>query len=159
MKPPALDPAAIEGRLGSAFPAEFRAPFQARVKKALGDALGLTQFGVNLVRLPPGSASSPRHWHANEDELVYILEGAPTLVTDAGAQVLGPGMVAGFKAGVEDAHHLVNRSDADVVYLEVGARAAHEVCTLPDIDLSVRREGGRTRFLHKDGRPYPEDGS
>jgi len=155
MKRPAIDPADVEGRFGAGFPAEFQAPFEAREKKALGVALGLTQFGVNLVTLPPGSASAPRHWHANEDEFVYILEGTPTMITETGRQDLSPGMVAGFKAGVEDAHHMVNESDADVVYIEIGSRAADEVCTLPDVDLSVRREAGQMKFLHKDGTPYP----
>ncbi len=157
MKRPALDPAAVEGKFGSGFPTAFKAPFEMREKRALGNALGLTQFGVNLVRLPPGAASSPRHWHANEDEFVYILEGAPILISEAGRQTLGPGMAAGYPAGVADAHQMLNESDADVVYLEIGSRAVDEVCTLPDVDLHVVRKDGQTRFTQKDGTPYAMD--
>jgi len=154
VKPPALDPATLKPRIGSSYPEPFRAAVAGREKRALGDALGLTNFGVNLVRLPPGCASSQRHWHSKQDELVYVVEGEVTLVTDAGAQVLTVGMVAGFPAGTADGHHLVNRSARDVLYLEIGDRGADDEVTYPDIDLILRPAGGKLTFLHKDGRPY-----
>jgi uncharacterized cupin superfamily protein len=154
LKPPALDPATVEPRTGSSYPAPFRAPVAARERRALGDALGLKNFGVNLTRLPPGCASAQRHWHSKQDEFVYIVEGAATLVTDVGEQVLGPGMVAGFPAGKADGHHLINKSDRDVVYLEVGDRTALDECDYPDIDLAVRWIDGEEKYVHKDGTPY-----
>jgi uncharacterized cupin superfamily protein len=120
---PVLDPASVEPRRGAAYPEHLRGPFAAREKRALGDPLGLTSFGVNLTRLPPGTASALRHWHSLEDEFVMVLEGEATLVTEAGEKVLGPRMVAGFPKGKADGHHLVNRSSRDVVYLESGIAA------------------------------------
>ena len=120
--PRVLDPETVTPRRGSAYRHPFTEKLAGRVKRALGDALGLTNFGVNLVRLGPGDWSAPRHWHSREDEFVYVLEGEVTLVTEAGEQVLGPGMAAGFPAGVEDGHHLVNRGDSAASYLEVGDR-------------------------------------
>jgi uncharacterized cupin superfamily protein len=109
---------------------------------------------VNLTRLPPGAASALRHAHAKQDEFVYILEGTPTLVTNAGATPLSPGMCAGFRAGTGDAHHLVNRSDADVLYLEIGDRTPGESADYPDDDLMVRPDAeGRSRYFRKDGTP------
>jgi uncharacterized cupin superfamily protein len=119
---PVLDPASVEPRRGAAYPEHLRGPFAAREKRALGDPLGLTSFGVNLTRLPPGTASALRHWHSLEDEFVMVLEGEATLITEAGETVLGPGMAAGFPKGKADGHHLVNRGKSDVVYLEVGDR-------------------------------------
>ena len=151
----AIDPMTLKARTGSGYPAPFAADCMDREKRALGDAFGLSQFGVNLTRLAPGTASSQRHWHSHEDELIYILEGEVVLITDAGEQVLTPGMCAGFKAGVEDGHHLVNRSGRDVVYLEIGTRAMEGGADYPDIDMKVRRdENGKWRYLHKDGTPY-----
>jgi uncharacterized cupin superfamily protein len=121
-RPPALDPATVAERTGSDYPEPFREAVAGRVKRVLGEPLGLTQFGVNLVTLPPGCWSSQRHWHSHEDEFVFVVAGELTLVTDAGEQVLGPGMAAGFPAGREDGHHLINRSDRPAVYLEVGSR-------------------------------------
>ena len=115
-----LDPVSVTPRVGSTYPAPSGAPLAGREKRALGDALKLTQFGVNLVTLAPGTWSSQRHWHANEDEFIYVLDGEVTLVTDAGEKVLGPGMAAGFPAGKPDGHHLVNRSERPALYLEVG---------------------------------------
>ena len=147
---PAMDPATIEPVIGTGYPAPFAADCAARAKRQIGNALGLANFGVNLVTLPPGTASSQRHWHSHQDEFVYIVEGEATLVTDAGEQRLGPGMVAGFPAGRPDGHHLVNRSDADVIYLEVGDRPPVDDVDYPDIDMLVR--GGR--LVHRDGGPY-----
>ena len=117
---PALDPATVRPRPGNSYPPPFGAASAAREKRALGDAVGLKNFGVNLVRLPAGSASSQRHWHTHEDEFVYVVEGELVLVTDAGEQTLAAGMAAGFPAGRSDGHHLINRSAAPGAYLEVG---------------------------------------
>lgn len=152
---PALDPWTVEGRKGTSYPAPFRGAIKDREKRLLGAALGLTTFGVNLVRLPPGEISSQRHWHSRQDEFIYILEGEVVLITDAGEQVLRPGMCAGFPAGVADGHHLVNRSSAVAVYLEVGDRTPGDVGHYPDIDLEARAADGRRYvFFHKDGAPY-----
>jgi uncharacterized cupin superfamily protein len=119
-----LDPDSVTPRVGSIYPAPFAEPLKGREKRALGDAAGLSQFGVNLVTLQPGAWSSQRHWHENEDEFIYVLEGEVTLITDAGEQVLKPGLAAGFPAGKTNGHHLVNRSDKPARYFEVGTRAA-----------------------------------
>ena len=153
---PAIDAMSVEARTGSSYPAPFDADCAGRERRRLGDVFGLTQFGVNLLRLPPGQWSSQRHWHHGEDEFVYVLEGEAVLITDAGEQVLGPGMAAGFKARVQDGHHLVNRSEQDVLVLEVGTRTDLEPADYPDIDLLMRIVEGEERFVHKDGTPYPK---
>jgi uncharacterized cupin superfamily protein len=138
----------------SSYPPDLAAKLAGREKRPLGDLFGLRTFGVNLTRMPPGAASSLRHAHATQDEFVYILEGAPVLVTDAGETPLSPGMCAGFRAGSGDAHHLVNRTAADVLYLEAGDRAAGDRCTYPDDDLAAAMGGdGRWRYTRKDGTP------
>jgi len=148
------DPMKLPGRRSTIYPAEFAAAFDKRLKRALGDAGGLTQFGVNLTTLEPGGLSALRHWHAREDEFVFILEGEVMLVTDAGEELLSAGMAATFPAGVPDAHQLVNRSDAPVTYLEIGTRAAEDEANYPDIDLRfIKREGQRC-FVRKSGEPY-----
>ena len=150
-----VDPAAMPERRGSGYPEPFRAACGERRKKAIGDAGGLTQYGVNLVTLPPGAWSAQRHWHSCEDELVWIVSGELTLITDAGERVLTAGMAATFPAGVADGHHLVNRSGADAVYLEIGSRIADDACHYPDIDLHLEPDGrGGHRFTRKDGKPY-----
>lgn len=137
------------------YPEPFASRMAGREKRPLGDPFGLTHFGVNLTRLAPGAVSALRHAHARQDELVYVLEGRPTLVTDRGETPLGPGMCAGFAAGSGDAHHLVNRTDADVVILEVGDRSPDDAVTYPDDDIQAVLGGdGRWRFAHKDGSPY-----
>ena len=152
---PALDPATVTPRTSSGYPTEeFRTMTAGRAKRALGDALGLTTFGVNLTTLPPGSASALRHWHRRQDEFVFVLEGELTLVTDAGEQVLGPGTCAGFPGGVPDGHHLVNRSATPATYLEVGDRLPGDAVDYPGIDLLVRATPAGWRYTHKDGRPY-----
>jgi uncharacterized cupin superfamily protein len=125
-----------------------------REKRALGDVFGLANFGVNLTRLAPGAASALRHWHTRQDEFVYILQGHPTLMTDAGATPLAPGMCAGFKAGSGDGHQLVNQTPDDVVYLEVGDRSPGDEGSYPDDDLKALMEDGQWKFVHKDGTPY-----
>jgi uncharacterized cupin superfamily protein len=139
----------------SNYPEPFAARMAGRVKRPLGDLFGLANFGVNLTTLQPGAVSSLRHAHSRQDELVYILKGEPTLVTNDGETVLSPGMAAGFKAGSMNAHHLVNRTDEDVVYIEIGDRAERDAVTYPDDDIrAALGSDGRWRFVHKDGRPY-----
>jgi len=125
-----------------------------RSRKRLGNAAGLDQFGVNLTRLRPGSASSMRHWHESEDEFVYVLEGELVLIEDGGEIVMRPGDAAGFKAGVANGHHLVNRSDRDAVYLEIGSRHATERVQYSDIDLAAAKDAAGLRYTRKDGTPF-----
>jgi uncharacterized cupin superfamily protein len=146
-----IDISATRRKQGSDYPPPFDERCRARVRHALGDAAGLTQFGVNLQRLPPGAWSSQRHWHTAEDEFVWVVEGEVVLVTDHGEEVLRAGDCAGFKADVPDGHHLQNRTDRDALLLEVGSRYPDEDDTdYPDIDL---RWGPRGK-THKDGTPY-----
>jgi uncharacterized cupin superfamily protein len=145
---PALEPLSVPVRKGSVYRHPYREKLAGREKRALGDALGLANFGVNLV------AFSPRHWHSHEDEFIYVLEGELTLVTDAGEQRLTAGMAAGFPAGVEDAHHLVNRSDAPAHYLEIGNRSYDDVAQYPNIDLVGRNGPGGRLFTNRKGEPY-----
>lgn len=125
-----------------------------REKRPLGDFFGLTNFGVNLTRLAPGGVSALRHAHSRQDEFVYILSGHPTLRANEGEVELAPGMCAGFKAGTGDAHHLVNRTGKDVLYLEVGDRTAGDSASYPDDDIQAAMIDGNWRFTHKDGSPY-----
>jgi uncharacterized cupin superfamily protein len=139
----------------SNYPAPFAARMAGRQKRALGDHFGLTHFGVNLTRLAPGAVSALRHAHAVQDELVYILQGTATLVTDRGEVELLPGMCAGFKGGSGEAHHLVNRSSDDVLYLEIGDRVPGDSAVYPDDDIEAKTDGsGGWRFTRKDGTPY-----
>jgi uncharacterized cupin superfamily protein len=154
LRSPALDPAALPVKTGGDHPEPFRAAIAAREKRALGDALGLNNFGINLVRLPPGAVSTLRHWHSRQDEFVFVVAGELTLVTEGGAQVLRAGMAAGFPAGVPDGHVLENRSEGDTLYLEVGDRTEGDEVDYPDIDLLVRQVDGVERYVHKDGTPY-----
>ena len=152
VKPPAFDPSSLEEMRKSMYPEPYRSRMGDRMKKKLGDAGGLTQFGVNLTTLGPNSQSALRHWHTHEDELVYVLEGEVTLVTDGGAQVLRAGQFACFKGGSQDAHHFVNRSGKTVRYLEVGARITDDVVHYPDDDLMWVTE--RNIPARKDGTRY-----
>ena len=155
LRSPAFDPQTVPERRGSSYPEPYRAQVEARRKRPLGDAAGLTQFGVNLVELPPGCWSSQRHWHTHEDEFVYVLDGELTLVTEAGEQILGPGMAAGFPAGKPDGHHLINRTARPATYLEVGSRRDDvDECDYPDIDMAVRLVDGRQMYVKKSGEPY-----
>jgi len=138
----------------SKFPAEFAERLEKRVKHPLGDLFGLTVFGVNFTQLPPGGHSAVRHTHSVNDEFIYIVEGEPTLVTDAGETVMKPGMCAGFKAGNGDAHHLINTTDKDVHYLEIGDRFPNDEVVFPDDDLAVIKKDGKRSFFRKDGTPY-----
>ena len=151
-----VDPATLTPRIGSSYPEEFTAAVAEREKRALGDATGVTQFGVNLTRLPPGCASAQRHWHSREDEFVYIVSGELTLITDAGEQVLSAGMCAGFPAGVEDGHCIVNKTETSATILEVGTRDNRDEGNYPDDDLYIGsgRYEGKAQFTRKDGTPY-----
>ena len=135
------------------YPEPFASLVQGREKRRLGEAFGLTNFGVNLTRLKPGAQSSVRHGHTRQDEFVYILEGRPILVTNAGPTRLEPGMCAGFKAGAADAHHLKNDTGEDVWYLEIGDRSPGDTAHYPDDDLAVRVVDGGYVFSRKDGSP------
>jgi len=152
-KPPAIDPWTVEGRTGTIYPDALKSVVEGREKRAIGNALGIAHYGVNLVRLKPGAASALRHWHSRQDEMVYVLEGRPTLVTDSGEQLLSPGMAAGFPAGKADGHQLVNRSDADVVYLEIGDRTAGDEVSYSDHDLKLTTVDGKPHFTNRKGEP------
>ncbi|HTP61745.1 MAG TPA: cupin domain-containing protein [Burkholderiales bacterium] len=137
------------------YPSKMAKMVEGRLKQPLGDLFGLTNFGVNRTTLAPGSYSALRHAHAKQDEFVYVLEGEPTLITDAGETQLKPGMCAGFRAGTGDAHHLHNRTQNDVVILEVGDRTPGDSGTYPDDDLvAVQGPDGKWRYARKDGTPY-----
>lgn len=152
MEKPGLDPAAVPPVSGTMYPPEFAAVVAGRARRRLGDALGLTDFGVHLTELAPGAASALRHWHSAEDEFIYVLSGTLTLVTDDGEQDLVAGMCAGFPKNSGDGHQLVNKSGAPARYLEVGTRApAADRVVYPDVDLVV--EPGR-KLTHRDGTPY-----
>ena len=138
----------------SIYPEPFASRMAGRVKHPLGDLFGLTNFGVNLTRLAPGAVSALRHAHTRQDEFILVLEGHPTLVTDAGETRLAPGMCAGFKAGTGDAHQLRNDGADEAVYLEVGDRMPGDSASYPDEDLQAVMGEGGWRFLHKDGSPY-----
>jgi uncharacterized cupin superfamily protein len=156
LKLPALDPADVPAVTGSAnYPQQFKAAVAGRAKRRLGDALGLTIFGVNLTTIKPGAQSALRHWHSAQDEFIYLVEGELVLVTDEGEQVLKPGMCAGFPAGKANGHHLVNRTGRDAVYLEVGDRTKNDAVTYPDNNLvgGVAADGSR-RFTKKDDSPF-----
>ncbi|HTK79946.1 MAG TPA: cupin domain-containing protein [Rhizomicrobium sp.] len=151
---PKIDLKSVPERRGSGYPAPFHEIAEGRVRRRLGDAGGLTQFGVNLLQLPPGAASSQRHWHSGEDEFVYVVSGEMILVTDKGEERLRAGDCAAFPKGVADGHQLVNKSDAVAVCLEVGTRSEDDVCTYSDIDMMIDSKVGR--YVHRDGTPYPE---
>jgi len=151
---PKVDISKAKVRTGTNYPPQFQNVVKGREKSPLGDLVGLTQFGVNLTRLKPGAASALRHWHENEDEFVYILEGELVLIEDEGETVLRPSDAAGFKAGVANGHHLVNRTQRDAVYLEIGTRAATERAHYPDVDLDFIRDKDKAQVRHKSGEPY-----
>ena len=138
----------------SGYPADLRRKVEGREKRVLGDVFGLANFGVNLTTLAPGAASALRHAHRTQDEFVYVLQGEPTLLTDAGETALRPGMCAGFRAGTGDAHCLVNRTARDVVYLEIGDRTPGDAVVYPDDDLAAAMgPDGKWRYSRKDGTP------
>jgi uncharacterized cupin superfamily protein len=146
---PKLDIEALPIDTQTPYPPPFDRAVYGRERRRLGNAAGL-----NLTTLRPGAASALRHWHANEDELVYVLEGEVILVEDGGETLLKPGDAAGFKANSGNGHHLVNRTTVDAVYLEIGARSKHERVEYPDVDLVAVRDDKGWRFTHKNGDPY-----
>jgi|SRR6187399_3291470 len=136
------------------YPEPFARVVAGRLKRPLGDVFGLRNFGVNWARLEPGAATGLRHHHSKQDEFVFVLEGEPTLITDAGEFLLGPGTCAGFTAGDGNAHQFMNRSAQPVVLLEVGDRSPGDVAEYPYDDLALDAQGPSLRFSHKDGTPY-----
>ncbi|MHA6287473.1 cupin domain-containing protein [Maricaulis sp. CAU 1757] len=143
----------VEEVRGTAYPPPYDAPCRKRGARKLADAAGLSQFGANLVRLPPGVWTGQRHWHSHEDELVLVLEGEAVLVTDAGEEMVRTGEAVGFRAGEPDAHHFINRSERDCVLLAIGTRDDADACSYPDIDMHAHpgRYTGSDCFRRKDG--------
>jgi uncharacterized cupin superfamily protein len=152
---PKVDIAKVPVKSGTFYPAQFQAECKGRHKQALGDAIGLTQFGVNITRIEPGQTSALRHWHEQEDEFVYMLQGELVLAENDGEVVLKAGDAAGFKAGSGVAHRLINRSNRDAVYFEVGTRAKTERVHYPDVDLELVRDEKGRRYQRRNGEPYP----
>lgn len=148
------DPMRIPSRSGTIYPRPFADGFDKRIKRALGNVAGLTQFGVNLTTLEPGAMSAQRHWHRSEDEFVFVLDGELVLVTDAGDDILSAGMAAGFAAGVANAHHLINRSALPATYLEIGTRASDDDVIYPDVDLALAKRNGVVTMTRKNGEPH-----
>jgi uncharacterized cupin superfamily protein len=154
---PVIDPARVPVKTGSIYPEPYAAMMQGRSSLRLGEAGGLTQFGVNLVMLEPGAMSSLRHWHHNEDEFVWVVEGECTLVQDEGETVMRPGDSAAFPAGNTNGHHFLNRTDKVAKFLVVGAKAPRETAVYSDVDLMVHLspgEKGKAEFTYKDGTPW-----
>ncbi len=149
-----IDLASVPVKTGTIYPAPYDAQVAGRSSLRLGDAGGMTQFGVNLVILAPGAKSSMRHWHLHEDEFVMVTQGACTMLTDAGETLMQAGDCAAFPAGVPDGHCFVNHTGAEARFLVVGTKAASEVATYSDVDLMVAMQGGKATFTHWDGRPY-----
>lgn len=154
---PKIDPATAPRTRGSDYPAPLDAPFADRVRVRLGDAAGLTQFGVNLTELPPGAVSSLRHWHEAEDEMVLVLEGTLTLIDDTGETGIGPGEAAAFPGGEANAHHFANRGAVTARYLEIGTRPAEDRCHYADHDLVAHDRDGRTWYTRRDGTPLTDE--
>jgi uncharacterized cupin superfamily protein len=151
---PAFDPKDLPEQSSTGYPEPYKSRVAGRHRRRLGDAAGLKNFGVNLTRLDPGTESSMRHWHAKQDEFIYVLEGEVTLVTDAARQKLTPGMAAGFPAGRADGHQLVNETKKPALYLEIGDRTPGDGATYSDVDMAARLVDGKWVFTHKDGSPY-----
>lgn len=151
---PKLDLASVPVKTGSIYPAPYDAEMAGRTSLRLGQAGGLTQFGVNIVILEPGAKSSLRHWHLNEDEFVMVLSGECTMVLDAGPVVMRAGECAAFPAGVPDGHQFINHTDAEARFLVVGTKAPEETATYSDVDLVVHVAQGAARFTYKDGTDY-----
>lgn len=149
-----IDTAKAPVKTGSIYPAPYAAMVAGRSSLRLGEAAGLTQFGVNLVMLEPGAMSSLRHWHLNEDEFVMVTEGECVMVQDEGETLMRVGDCAGFPAGSTNGHHFLNRTDRRACFLVIGSKATREVATYSDHDLVVTMEAGKASFTHKDGTPY-----
>jgi uncharacterized cupin superfamily protein len=151
---PKLDLSSVPVKTGSIYPEPYASMMKGRSSLRLGDAGGLTQFGVNLVTLEPGAMSSLRHWHMAEDEFVMITEGECVMVQDEGETLMRPGDCAAFPAGSTNGHHFINRSDRIARFLVVGSRAPREVVTYSDVDLKLEMQGGKARFLYRDGSDW-----
>jgi len=152
---PKIDIASVPVDTTKPYPEPFRQVLEGRERQRLGNAVGLSQFGVNLTRLKPGAWSSQRHWHELEDEMIYMLEGEVVLCEDGGETVLKPGDAAGWKANGGIGHCLINRSDRDAVFLEIGTRAPRDRVVYSDIDMRLEREANDRRYMRKSGEPYP----
>lgn len=152
--PEVIDALALTPSKGSAYPEPFASRMCGRSRRALGNAFGLRNFGVNLTTLAPGGESALRHAHATQDEFVWIVSGEATLVSNTGRHPLKAGMCAGFRAGNGNAHQLRNESDAPVIYLEVGDRSPDDRVSYPDDDLMAVMTGHGWQFFHKNGQPY-----
>lgn len=153
---PKIDIEAVPERRGSSsYPTEHRPLVEGRIQRALGDAAGLTQFGVNLVTLEPGAASALRHWHTREDEFAWVLDGELVLIEDDGETPLQAGDALGWKAGTPNGHHLVNRSDRPARFLVVGTRAGRDTCSYADVDRVTERDGDEVWFTRRDGTRLP----
>lgn len=151
---PKLDLATVPVKTGTIYPPPYDAEVAGRYSLRLGDAAGLTQFGVNIVILAPGAKSSMRHWHLHEDEFVMVIMGECTLMENAGSTILSVGDCAAFPAGHPDGHCLVNNTHAEARFLVVGTKAGHEVATYSDVDLQVHQDRGVSRFTYKDGTDW-----
>ncbi len=151
---PKLDLSLVPVKTGSIYPAPYDAVVAGRTSLRLGDAGGLTQFGVNLVTLAPGAMSSLRHWHLAEDEFVMITSGTCTMITNAGNTQMQTGDCAAFPANTADGHHFINHTATPATFLVVGSKAPREIATYSDVDLVVTIQAGKAIFTHKDGTPY-----
>lgn len=153
-----LDLRQVPVKTGSIYPAPYAAMMEGRSSLRLGQAAGLTQFGVNLVTLQPGALSSLRHWHREEDEFVMVTMGECVMVTDEGEEIMRPGDCVGFPANTPDGHHFLNRTDKPAAFLVIGSKSAEEVATYSDVDLVLHLKDGVATYTHKDGRPYQPEG-
>ncbi len=151
---PKLDLTKVPVKTGSIYPSPYAEMMAGRSSLRLGEAGGLTQFGVNLVMLEPGAVSSLRHWHLNEDEFVMVIEGECIMVQDEGETIMRPGDCAAFPAASTNGHHFLNRSDKVAKFLVVGTKAPWEVATYSDVDMKIEIEGGKARFIYKDGTDW-----
>jgi len=142
---------------GTGYPSPLDRIAEGRTKRKVSDHAGLSDYGINITTLPPGAWSSQRHWHEQEDEFTYVMSGELVLVTDDGEETVTAGHMMGFPKGVENAHHLVNRSDKDAVYMEIGTRCMTEICHYPDVDLHMIMENDEDVFYRKDGTRYDQD--
>ncbi len=150
-----IDLSSVPVSQGTGYPAPFKAAVAGRSRQRVGNAAGLTNFGVNLTTLAPGAQSALRHWHSHQDEFIYVVSGELTLVTDSGANLLTPGMMAAFPAGLANGHHVINRSEAISTYLEIGDRTPGDQAAYPDDDLlALSKEEGGYYFTHRNGTPY-----
>ena len=149
---PKIDLEHVQSQMGSGYPKEYNAPCAERIRQRVGDAGGLSDFGVNVMRLPPDGWSSQRHWHSHEDEFVFVLDGELWLVEDEEEILLRKGDCAASPKNTGNGHHLINRSQSIAIYLEVGSRHPDDVAICSDVDMmSTNRDG---RFTRKDGTPY-----